>query len=623
MKRNAYTPEVHTKSGKVRGRKVSTVGGKIIYSFTGIPFAQPPVGNLRFKRSNPVQPWSGTLFATDGSKPCIQPNFYNPTSRLRIGSEDCLYLNIFTSQISSNGDQAGHGGQPGGDDNERRKPVIVFIHGGAFVIGSNDDRLYGPEILMDKDIVLVCINYRLGPLGFLSLETDACPGNLGLHDQYLALDWIKNNIAFFNGDADNITLMGESAGAMSALLHSASPFSKHLFHKIIALSGTPSTVFLKPNRTPRLYAHALAQKLGCKEDDPGRVLEFLQEQKVCNILKHCMMFKDWDYPTPQPWLPIQDDFATLPFLPMSFQDAVNSKLASPKPVLYGLCKDEGLFLTSSFHKEKRRVDVLAEQWQEWAPLLFLHKERDLCTETDLDSANKIWQHYFEQRGISLDKNSLPVLKEIFSMAFFVYPLVEDATVMSSNNWDVWIMRLSVPTEFSLMHVVKSPFHKFCLKMAAHAFGAKQFDKKYGVCHGDDLFYLFSFNIPGMPQAIKSKDQKFARSTLLSSISSFTAQSQPLEDYHHHKAGPQKCGNEIEKNPPNSEKCGLKLCKTAADIDLIEIMPDQQIKLSPLPQSELHKDLHFWQDIYSRDKDRTYSVKQITKLHTKVVPFRVE
>ena len=591
---------MHTKSGKVRGKKVSTIDGKIIYSFTGIPYATPPVGKLRFKRSSLISPWSGTKYATQGSNPCIQPNFYNPTSRFRLGSEDCLYLNIFTSQISSNGD----------DETTsllERKPVVVFIHGGAFVIGSNDDRLYGPEILLDKDIVLVCINYRLGPLGFLSLETDTCPGNLGLHDQYLALEWIKENIGFFHGDADNVTLMGESAGAMSAILHSVSPFSKDLFHKIIALSGTASTVFLKPNRTPKLYARALAQKLGCtEEDDAEIILDFLQKQKICKILKHCMLFKDWDYATPHPWLPVKDDYLTQPFLPVSFQDAVKNNLGSPKPVVFGLCKDEGLFLTSPFHKEKERISILNDNWQEWAPLLFLYKERDLCTETDLDSANKIWQHYFEEPGKSLDQKSLHILKEIYTMSFFVYPVIEDATLMMKNNWNVWIMRLSVPLEFSLMHLVKSPFHKFFLKMAAHSMGSKQFDNKYGVCHGDDLFYLFSFNIPGFPKAVKTNDQKFARSSLISSISNFTTQGQPIEDYHDKET--KKSVNEVSKISTN-------------DLHIIDIMPDQQIRLVPLIESDLHVDLHFWLEIFSKDKERTYSTKEITKIHKKVVPFK--
>ena len=113
----------------------------------------------------------------------------------------------------------------------------MFIPGGTFVVGSCETRLYGPQHLLDRDVVMVGVNYRLGPLGWLSLENDAAPGNLGLHDQYLALLWIQRNIASFGGNPGNVTLMGVSAGAMSIMCHLTSPLSSSLFHKIIALSG--------------------------------------------------------------------------------------------------------------------------------------------------------------------------------------------------------------------------------------------------------------------------------------------------------------------------------------------------------------------------------------------------
>ena len=121
---------------------------------------------------------------------------------------------------------------------EQDLPVVVFLHGGAFVVGACDSMLYGPQVLLDRDIVLV------GAFGRLSLETDAAPGNLGLHDQYLALLWVNENIDAFGGDPGNVTLMGESAGAMSAMFYFVSPVSGGLFHKIIALSGTASSALL-------------------------------------------------------------------------------------------------------------------------------------------------------------------------------------------------------------------------------------------------------------------------------------------------------------------------------------------------------------------------------------------
>ena len=104
--------------------------------------------------------------------------------------------------------------------------------GGAFCVGSNDSRQYGPDFLVDHDVVMVGMNYRLGPLGFFSLECDEAPGNQGLHDQVMALQWVKSHIANFGGDPKNVTLMGESAGGMSSFLHLVSPLSRGLFHRV-------------------------------------------------------------------------------------------------------------------------------------------------------------------------------------------------------------------------------------------------------------------------------------------------------------------------------------------------------------------------------------------------------
>ena len=138
-----------------------------------------------------------------------------------LGEEDCLCLNVYTPQLPS-----------GNDNTPPLLLVIVWIHGGAFCIGSADYRAYGPDYILDHDTVMVGINYRLGPLGFFCLENDAAPGNLGMHDQVAAMKWVKNHIVNFGGDPSNVTLMGESAGAMSIFLHLVSPLSKGLFHKV-------------------------------------------------------------------------------------------------------------------------------------------------------------------------------------------------------------------------------------------------------------------------------------------------------------------------------------------------------------------------------------------------------
>ena len=206
-------------------------------------------------------------------------------------------------------------------------------------------------MLLDHDLVLVGLNYRVGPLGWLSLGCDEAPGNLGLWDQRMALVWIQNNIAAFGGDPGRVTLVGQSAGAMSAMLHMVAPPSKSLFHRVVALSGTPSNVLLKQSRHPEVFGRALAEKFGCNKDaDNMARLKKLQEAKATEILKNGLMFKDWDNTTPLPWVPVDDSGLTEPFLPLNFWEAVKAGRVEKVPILMACCKDEGLILSAPFHR---------------------------------------------------------------------------------------------------------------------------------------------------------------------------------------------------------------------------------------------------------------------------------
>lgn len=159
-----------------------------------------------------MEKWDGILKATSEKNCAIG---FNALVGAYIGNEDCLTLNIFTKDLKP----------------EKAYPVIVYLHGGAFSSGSNTKEIYGPDYLLEADVILVCVNYRLGPLGFLCMKDKdlEVPGNAGLKDQRLALKWIQDNIKYFGGDACNVTLMGESAGAASAHLHCVSDGSKGYF----------------------------------------------------------------------------------------------------------------------------------------------------------------------------------------------------------------------------------------------------------------------------------------------------------------------------------------------------------------------------------------------------------
>lgn len=227
-------PTVRTQYGFVKG-KVSS--GSTIIAFKGIPYAAPHIGNLRWREPQPPAAWEGVRDASEFSSSCIQNKLFThvpngPWSEAFMVqndvSEDCLFLNIWTPAISA----------------KDKLPVFVYIHGGAFREGSGAIDVYDGEELAKKGIIVITINYRLGPFGFLAHPelTAESPhhssGNYGFLDQLAALKWIKNNITAFGGDPSCVTIAGQSAGASSVRALIASPLAKDLFHRAITQSGS-------------------------------------------------------------------------------------------------------------------------------------------------------------------------------------------------------------------------------------------------------------------------------------------------------------------------------------------------------------------------------------------------
>lgn len=216
---------VQTTNGTIRG--IVTPNER---QFLGIPFAAPPVGNLRWKPPQPAASWSGIRNATSFGNACIQPNLLQLTGIAQggtaEGSEDCLYLNVYTpNPISSTSNL----------------PVMVWIYGGAFVFGAGS---YNPSALVQQGhTIVVTFNYRLGPFGFLALpglsaeNSSGSAGDYGLQDQQAALHWVQTNIANFGGNLNNVTIFGESAGGSSVCDQIASPLAAGLFQKAITESG--------------------------------------------------------------------------------------------------------------------------------------------------------------------------------------------------------------------------------------------------------------------------------------------------------------------------------------------------------------------------------------------------
>ncbi|MFI5351898.1 MAG: carboxylesterase/lipase family protein [Candidatus Binatales bacterium] len=259
------TAIANTRSGKLEGAEEAG-----LFVFKGIPFAAPPIGVRRWMAPEPYAPWTGVRAAQAFGKaapqnppPAALTAAFPGMGPVEPWNEDCLYLNVWT---------------PGLD--RSRRPVMVWIHGGAFTMGSGSTPIYdGTTLARRGDVVIVTINYRLGPLGFLrlaELTNGKIPstGNEGMLDQIAALKWVRDNIAEFGGDPDNVTIFGESAGGMSVGTLMGMPAARGLFHKAIPQSG--SWVAKSVARASQA-AEWLLRKAGASAADPDALRQIAPE----------------------------------------------------------------------------------------------------------------------------------------------------------------------------------------------------------------------------------------------------------------------------------------------------------------------------------------------------------
>jgi len=281
-------PVVGVTGGSIRGRLLPEGRGAV---FKGIPFAQPPVGDLRWREPMPVVAWAGVRDAAESGPPAAQASFGWNEKTAAASREDCLYLDVWTPTGQSSA----------------RNPVMVWIHGGGNTGGSGgEDSLYDGRALISHGVVLVVIEYRLGIFGFFSHPelTRESPhhasGNYGILDQVAALQWVRGNIARFGGDPENVTIFGQSAGSMDVLALMASPLSRGLFHRAIAESGALSRM--------------MTQTLGEAEQAGARAAEglqapaqgglpFMRSLPPGELLKikpsfHSLCADGWVFPTP-------------------------------------------------------------------------------------------------------------------------------------------------------------------------------------------------------------------------------------------------------------------------------------------------------------------------------------
>ncbi|XP_049790618.1 esterase FE4-like [Schistocerca nitens] len=252
---------VETNEGTLRGVATTTVNGTAYYRFSGVPFAAPPLGELRFKPPQPHPGWEGVRDALEEGSDCLQV-----LPEGASGAEDCLYLNVYTTSLSE----------------DSQLPVMVWIYGGAFITGSGSARSYGPDFLVEQGVILVTLNYRLGVMGLLGLDDPVAAGNNAFKDQAAAMRWVQANIRAMGGDPDKVTIFGQSAGGSSVELHVYSALSRGLFRAAISQSG--SAIGGGQGETNnRETALCIGAELGLQTENSTELLAFLQSVDALSL----------------------------------------------------------------------------------------------------------------------------------------------------------------------------------------------------------------------------------------------------------------------------------------------------------------------------------------------------
>ncbi|XP_067665661.1 carboxylesterase 5A-like [Haliotis asinina] len=286
---------VDTKQGRVKGYQITSQSGYSLQVFLGIPYAEPPVGDLRFSRPIPAGSWRGIHDATFYRPVCPQKLQFLHTFSFGYNFnntyEDCLYLNVFAPTNGS------------------KLPVMVWIHGGAYTYGSASE--YDGRMLASRGIVVVTVDYRLGVMGFLSTGNNAAPGNFGHLDQLQALHWVKDNIGQFGGDPDKVTIFGQSSGGAGVSTHMFSPLAKGLFRGVIAQSGISISpfAFYRPPYKASDTARNLGEIVGCNQSSSQALVSCLRGKSVDDLVNA----RPQGAPMTSKYVPVVDGYYILDF----------------------------------------------------------------------------------------------------------------------------------------------------------------------------------------------------------------------------------------------------------------------------------------------------------------------
>ncbi|XP_058456715.1 uncharacterized protein LOC131434085 [Malaya genurostris] len=482
-------PIVELRQGKVQGVTDKLPNGRKYHFFKGIPYAKPPIGELRFRTPEPLERFNKPVLNCSSDKNFIKQSlviFDWPV----IGTEDGLYLNVYTPSLPVAG--------------PRKFPVMVYIHGGGFRYGTASAAIYDPKYLIQQDVVVVLMFYRLGPLGFLCLPDAGISGNAGLKDQRLALKWVHENIYLFGGDAENVTLFGQSAGSWSTYLHYLSPNSRKYFHRVICQSGDSCTDYAF-QVDPEEKARALARMLGYTGNSDQEVLVTLIKASSTSLMNHqydVLSPKEQSCPLRFLFRPvIEREFSEDSIITQAPEEILKSYDTIHMPIMSGCTSAEGLI---SFLLSKNRLHEY-NQHPEWLVPRFLHSPQD---RERWILGSQVKQFYLDCRDLGWDT------------ANETCDLMSDLTFLTSNNLSAeWISKFQPNVHHYHYLFDYCGRFNFLKKMILNSIN--------GACHGDDIFYLFSPSmLPNLPE---DSEKCRLRDTYVHLLTNFAKYGNPTPD----------------------------------------------------------------------------------------------
>ncbi|XP_055597278.1 juvenile hormone esterase-like [Uranotaenia lowii] len=448
-------PAVETEDGCLCGKMMPGLDGPEFDAFLGVPYAKPPVGKLRFANPVPSDPFEGFYNASYSRSECIQKNELVPMKDHVSGDEDCLYLNVYRPL-----------------ERNSLLPVMVYIHGGGFISGNAHPQMVGPEKFMDTGkVLMVTVQYRLGAFGFFSTGDKYAPGNFGLKDQSLALRWVQNNIERFGGDPEKVTIFGTSAGASSVQLHMMSPLSRGLFSRAILSSGSALAHWSRPFEKQLFMARDLAEAAGFRSKQQltsKQIVESLRKVKAADLIETMESLKYWDIKPTILFRPVvEEHWDEETFMKEDPRKLWADGFYEKVPWMTGFLPNEGAVFSVPILSNITRMKQFIENEKSFIPLL---------SGTPRTSTNTINRRFFN--GEPMNKRNADGLSKLVSESAFLYPMIRSVRQHVDNGF------LSDAPVTVFYFNFRGRYH-----MAPLFAGALPF-KDYGICHGEELPYLF-------------------------------------------------------------------------------------------------------------------------------------